>query len=508
MNFEDIDFSTWDPRNFDWSKLDPRAINLSEIDFDALAADGLTWAESEQGRQIIPVILLVLCVLIVWRVLRRRRWKDPSLARATRGTRLFGYTIILIFFGGFGTWSAVASLASAAIAPGVVSPEGSRKTVQHLEGGIVEKIHVKEGQTVLKGEPLVTLKNTRALARYEELQERQTYLAAVAARLSAEQKGAEELVFPPELQSRSDEAARAAITGQAELFQSTLEVQNARDRILGQRIAQLDEEISGLTELIGAQDEQLDLIGIELENSEVLMEKGLMRMPQYLALQRARAEITGQRATNKAEIARIRQQIGETELQLIATRQQAKEAAGGKLVEVRAELSTIRTQLPERIDTLARTEIVAPMSGRILDVRVTTETGGVIGAGEPILDIVPEDAALVLDARVRPQDVDTVIAGMRARIILTAFNQRYLPQVFGTVSSISADRLIDERTGEPYFLAKVNVDPQELEALGEDIKLVSGMPAEVMILTGEQTFFDIMAKPILESVRRSFRDAG
>jgi HlyD family secretion protein/epimerase transport system membrane fusion protein len=229
-------------------------------------------------------------------------------------------------------------------------------------------------------------------------------------------------------------------------------------------------------------------------------------MPRVLALRRERAELTGSRASNRASIARNRQAIGETELQLLTIQQQFQEEASKALTEVRAELSTVESQLFERTDILARTTIFAPTNGRVMNIRVTTENSGVIGPGEPVLDIVPDDALLIVDARVRPQDVDLVTVGLRARIVLSAFNQRNLPQLFGTVRSVSADRLVDERTGEPYFLARISVDPAEVAALSDNIELVAGMPAEVMILTGERTFMDLMLRPLSSSIRRSFRD--
>ncbi|WP_170608534.1 HlyD family type I secretion periplasmic adaptor subunit [Ruegeria arenilitoris] len=510
MNWEDLGLNSWSLGNIDWSRLHPRNIDFSGISTETFPNGQGAWTLSEQGRSFIAIFVALLLFLALWRIIRRRRRgaSEKALSSATRRTRTAGYIIILIFFGGFGTWSAVATLQSAALAPGVISPDGSRKTVQHLEGGIIRQIHVREGDTVAAGSPLVTLQNTSALARYEELQERLVYLLAVEARLEAEQLGSDNIVFSDELLFFPSEAADAARKGQEALFKNALEVQLARERILQQRIAQLEEEIIGLEDVITAQNEQLDLIGSEISTAEELMAKGLQRMPQLLALQREAAQIRGLKASNRASIARNRQQISETELQLLATRQQVKEQAASLIAEVRAELATIRTQLPERRDALERTLVSAPISGRVMNVQVTTEIGGVVRPGEPILELVPDNAALIVDVRVRPQDVDAVVPGMRARVVLTAFNQRFLPQVHGQVRSISADRLTDDRTGEPYFLAKVEVDQSEIEAIGQEIELIAGMPAEVMILTGEQTLFDLMARPITESLRRSFRDNG
>lgn len=458
---------------------------------------------------VVPGALVILCALIVWWLLRLRGGgsSDAGLSRLTRSSRVLGYAVAVMFFGGFGVWSSVAPLASAALAPGVVSPDGSRKTVQHLEGGIIRSIHVHEGDTVKAGDPIVTLENTRALARYEEFRERELFLLAAETRLAAEQAGETTLSFPDDLTTAGEARAETAMNSQRALFESRIETQAARERILQQRIAQLNEEINGLTEVIAAQDEQMSLIGREIEGSQELYDKGLERLPRLLALQREQADIRAGRASNKAAIASNQQRIGETELQLFATKQQMQEQASTELAQIRAELATIRSQLPERADALQRTAIVAPISGRVMNVNVTTETGGVIGPGAPILDIVPDEAKLIIDARVSPQDIETVQAGMRARIVLTAFNQRFLPHIYGEVRSISADRITDERSGEAYFLAKIEVDVDDLAAVAGDVTLVAGMPAEVMILTGERTFVDFLLKPLADSVRRSFRQS-
>lgn len=440
------------------------------------------------------------------------RWRSAaadvsSLSAMTRGPRFLGYLVILLFFGGFGSWASIAPLSSAALAPGIVSPDGSRKTVQHLEGGIIRHIHVREGDLVNEGDDLVTLESTRALSRYQELQERQTYLIATEARLMAEQLGAEEVDYPPEIASgETGQWANLAMASQQALFSSRKETQRARERILEQRVSQIEEEIKGLEEVISAQEEQISLTEAEIESAEELVEEGLERLPRVLSLKRQLADIRATRAGNRATIAQNRQKIGETELQLLASRQQVREEASRELAEVRSEIATIRSQLPDRADVLSRTRITAPITGTVMNIQVTTETGGVIASGAPILDIVPDDTNLVIDARVKPIDIDSVHPGMRARVVLTAFNQRFLPQVFGKVRSVSADRLVDDRTGEPYFLAKVEVDQAELDGIREKIDLVAGMPVDVMILTGETTLATIMSRPIGESLRRSFRD--
>lgn len=467
-----------------------------------------------------PPALMVLgtglaVVLLLWAVLRWRRARRLAvlsgrpLAAETRHARLFGTLVALLFFGVFGVWSWYAPLASAAVAPGVVNPDGSRKTVQHLEGGIIRTIHVREGQVVAAGDTLVTLEDVRAQARFDELRERQVILLATEARLHAEQLGAPDIAFafPDDLAAeRPDQLAQATASQQA-LFADRRETQAARERILASRISQLDEEIAGLREVIAAQDEQLGLLVQEIEVMQGLYDQKLQRLAPLLALKRQQADLSAEQASHRATIARLEQQIGETELQLVATRQQNREAVSGELADIRAELSTIRSQLPERADALARTVVTAPIAGQVLNLRVTTEVGGILKPGGEILDIVPDDGALIIEARLKPQDIDTVHPGMEARVILTAYTQRNLPQIYGTLRSVSADRLVDERTGEPYFLAQVMVSSEALADIPGEIQMIAGMPADVMILTGERTVFDFVLKPFSDSLRLSFRES-
>lgn len=453
-------------------------------------------------------VCVAAIVALIFSVMRRRRpgVSQINLSEMTRGSRRMGYAAIFLFFGGLSLWSTFVPLASAAIAPGVVSLDGSRKTIQHLEGGIIRSIHVREGQLVASGEPLVTLENTSALARYDELSQRVIHLQALQSRLIAEQLGAPTIDYPPALLNPTNSVAAQARRSQDNQFESRRKTQESRENILRQRIAQISEEITGLKAVIAAEDDQIRFINAEIAGVKKLVDKGLERLPRLLSLQRQQAEVRAGRAQNVGLIARNQQRIGETEIQSLATQQQADEEVGEQLTQVRSELGILRSQLPERVDELARTQVNSPISGRVMAVKVTTEVGGLVRPGEAILDIVPDETNLLIDARVRPVDIDTVVAGMQARIILTAYNQRNMPNIYGEVRSVSADRLTDDRTGEPYFLAKVEVNPEDLAVIDNELELVAGMPADVMILTGERTFFDFLVQPFVDSFRRSFRE--
>lgn len=457
-------------------------------------------------------VIFFLVALLLVRVLLRKDIPDQtggSLAHVTRSARWLGLIVALLFFGVFGGWAAHAPLSSAAVAPGVVSPDGSRKTVQHLEGGIIERIHVREGQKVTSGETLITLENVRALARLDELRERLIFLLATEARLIAEinEQSVVSFNFPDTLTEVAPAQVEIAQKGQKQLFESRRDSLSAQARILAKRIDQLNEEIAGLDEVILAQNEQLSLLTQEIDVTRGLYEQGLQRLSPLLTLQRQEADLKAERASNRASIARLGQQIGETELQLSALNQQTREEVSEELSRVRNEVATLRSQLPERQDALRRTTVVAPISGQVLNIKVTTESGGVLRPGDAILDIVPDDSVMIIDARVSPQDIDTVYPGMQAQVLLTAYTQRNLPRLYGALQSISADRLVDERTGEPYFLAKVTVRAEEVAAMGDAVSLSVGMPADVMLLTGERTVLDYLITPFVDSLRASFRES-
>lgn len=465
--------------------------------------------EAETLCQVLAV--LVLLALVVRIRIAGRHWKTQkegvgTIASSTRWPRRIGLVTLVLFFGGFGTWSTIAPLASAALAPGVVSPDGSRKTVQHLEGGIVKSIHTGEGELVQAGDVLVSLEDIRARAEFEELQERLAFLLAEEARLLAELSGAPRVTFPDELEHLG-ETGQTAIDAEQNQFRTRVETLAGRQRILRLREAQLEEQNAGLMEVVESETFQLSLIAEEITVVRDLVGKGLERKARLLLLQRQEAEIAASRSANRAMIARNRQQIGETEYQWFALLAQVQEQVASDLARVRGELASLRSQLPSRLDRLKRNDIRAPITGRVMNVRITTEQGGVIAPGAPILEIVPEDAPLVVDARLSPADIDVVRPGQSARVLLTAYAQRNLPQISGTLRSVSADRLVDDKSGQPYFLAQVEVDPATLQGFGADLELTPGMSADVMILTGERTMLDYLLRPFIESFTKSFRES-
>lgn len=430
----------------------------------------------------------------------------PALRRSLRGPVLIGAAVVVLFFAGLGGWAAVAPLASAAIAAGVISPDGNRRTVQHLEGGIIREILVRDGDRVAAGDPLILLSDAQPQASHQSLMSQYRMLAATRSRLRAEQLARETVAFPEWLDAaRDDPDVAALLETQAQLFRTRRQTLDGRTDILRRRIAQLQEEVVGLEAEIASQTTQLALIDDEIAGVARLVEQGLERRPRLLGLQRAKAEIEGALAQNRAAIARAEQAIGETELQILTVRVQRADETAAELNDVQTEMLTLEERLAASRDVLHRLAVTAPVGGTVMGLRYHN-TGGVIGPGDPILDIVPFDDDLLVDARVSPLDIDVVRPGLTAQVHLSAYPQRNLPRIEGTVRQVSADSFADEDTGQSYYLARVEVDRERLASFDQDIDLLPGMPAEVMIYTGERTVLDYLLEPIMRTVRRSMRE--
>ena len=430
-----------------------------------------------------------------------------SLSRLVRGPRLAGLAVILVFLGGFGGWASMAPLSSAAVAPGIVSPDGQRRTVQHLEGGIIQEILVRDGDVVGIGERLLVLEDVAVRSERDIRESRLNGLLAVEARLVAELTLAEAIAFPADLLARAETDAElaAALDDQRTHFETRAAAFVSRADILEARIAQLHEEIAGLEVQIDSQVRQLDLIDREIAGVGQLVDQGLERLPRLLSLQRMQAEIEGEIGANRSTIARAEQAVGETGLQILDLEANRREEAAGSLANIRAEIATIGEELRAREDVLARTMVTAPVAGAVVGLQFHT-VGGVVRPGETILDIVPADEELIIDARLSPTDIDVVAPGLEAEVHLLAYAQRDMARLTGRVRDVSADRLVDEATGEAYFRARIEVLPEALDSLGDDIVLTPGMPADVLITTGERSMLDYILSPIERSLSRAFRE--
>lgn len=427
------------------------------------------------------------------------------LRRAIRTPVLLGWALIAAFVVGFGAWSTTVPLASGAVAPGIISPDGSRRVVQHLEGGIIAEIRARDGDYVEKGEPVMLLQDIQAASVYDELLDEYRTLLATRARLTAELFGDDQVVFPPELTEVQGDRVAAITESQRAIFKSRRELQLAQKQVLEERLLQSAEQIRALEAQIESATTQIALLADEIAGKKTLLEDALTTKSQLLALQRQEAELEGRRGEYQAMIAEINQKRGEIESQLLAIDAESNDYVASELDKTRASLASVSERLSASRDILERTVVTAPVSGRVVNSRFKSP-GGVVIRGEPIMEIVPTDERLLIDARVAIVDIDVVHPGQSAAVHLTALESYRLPRIEGIVQSVSADRIIDEASGQSYYLARVEVPRERLDEISGIAELVPGMPAEVLIVTGERTMLDYLLEPFKAVFRRSFRE--
>jgi HlyD family secretion protein len=427
------------------------------------------------------------------------------LARS-RELALAGMALIGIFVVGFGAWALVAPLESAAIASGMVVSESSRKTVQHFEGGIISAILVHDGDQVKAGQTLIRLDDTKSRTVWEALHGQLLDAQAREARLVAERDGAAEIRFPSALANEgTDAAVAAAVTGQNKIFETRRSLMGSKIAAIHERISQVNAEIGGHEAERAALERRSLLLQEELLGVRAMVAKGLERKPRLLSLERDVAETEGKRGEMAAQIARAKQTIAESEVNIISVQNDQQKEIADEMRETEKRLHELLEQTQAANDVFARTEIKAPENGVVTDLRVHTP-GGVINPGEALLDLVPDADRLVVEAQVRPEDIDRVHEGLPAQVRLLPYKQRRTPPVSATVIYVAADRVTDKRTNQSYFIARLRLDEKELEALGSDVKMVPGMPSEAMIKTGESTVAAYALSPILDSYHRAFRE--
>ncbi|MBO6560732.1 MAG: HlyD family type I secretion periplasmic adaptor subunit [Nisaea sp.] len=415
-----------------------------------------------------------------------------------------GFVVLLLFFGGFGLWAALAPLGSGAIAQGQLQVSSNQKTVQHLEGGIIEAINVRDGDVVREGDILIRLDDTRASVEFELLRKQYLTHLGTKARLEAERDDLAEVNFPQELvAAASDPDVQEVIAGQQRLFANRISARDSQFGLLKRRIQKTREEITALLAQQRADARQYELIQEEIADVRVLYEKGLERKPRLLALERTAVQLEGSIGNRKALIARAEQTIAETEFQLLNTQERFKTEVETSLREVQDQLIDLKDRLKAARDALDRTRIRAPQSGRVYGLRFFT-VGGVIGPGEPILGIVPQGDTLVVKARIDPADIDVVEVGAMASVRLTSFSQRTTQPIDGKLLTVSADIVQPER-GAPYYEARVELDRDSL-AKQPELELVQGMPATVIISTGDQTLLEYLLAPLVRSFELGLRE--
>ncbi|WP_247992141.1 HlyD family type I secretion periplasmic adaptor subunit [Bradyrhizobium sp. 186] len=422
-----------------------------------------------------------------------------------RGITVAGNLLVLCFMLGLGTWASLAPLESAAIASGVVESESSRKTIQHLEGGIVRKILVSDGDIVRSGQTLIALDDTRAGSEMQSLQGQLWDAVARATRLQAEQQRFERIAIPDALEqdSKQNGVAAAAVSAQQFIFQARLQVHESQLAVIRERRRQVEKEIEGLKAQENATGQRIDIVREELDMVATLVNKGLERRPRLLNLQRELADVEGRRGEIAAQISRAGQVISEQQATLFKLESERQNEIAQSLRVAQNQIFQLRERLLAARDQLSRTEVKAPEDGVITDLRIHT-AGGVIGAGAPLMDLVPRQDRLIVTARLRPEDIDVVHPGLNAEVHLVPYNQRRVPRLKGTVVHVSADRLFDKRTDQPYYATKIRIDDAQIVA--NDIQIVPGMPVQVFITTGRGTVALYALRPLLDSFRGAFRE--
>jgi len=419
-----------------------------------------------------------------------------------------GLVVVGVLFGGLFIWSAVVPLESAVVAPGTVQVSGANKTVQHLEGGIVKEILVADGDTVEIGQPLIRLDTSGVAASLASLEAQLFTLAGEEARLLSEREGGDVVVRTPTiefLETLEDGKRRVArvIATQQAILDTRTQALKTDVQLLSYKIDQQGERVAGLKDLMSSNSQQILILEDELNGLEALFERGHAPKSRMLALKREKERLAGQQASHRAEIAQIRTAMAEGRLQISRLETDTRETVLTQLKEIQLGIEDLMERRQYAADQLARTEIVAPYAGQVFGVNVHA-VNGVIGAGAPLLSIVPDDEELVMIARISPSEIDRVQNGDSVRIRFPSLNASRTPEVRGTLKTVSADVLVEQDGIAPYYRAVVELTEQEKERVGTE--LTPGMQANAMIQTGQRTALSYLTKPLADFTAVSFKE--
>ena len=432
---------------------------------------------------------------------------DNDLARFAddRPIRNLGYLIVILVFVFLGGWSFLAPLGSAALAPGNVTVEMYRKTVQHLEGGIVKAIHVRDGDTISKGQVLIELEDTSSRAQLETLRGQLYSALAREARLIAERDGKSTVTYPADLinAGATDPRAQEDIRVQNQSFSVRKRSRAGEIGILKEQRQQLQAKIEGIKAQRTSRSNLSDSLNKELLDFRAMLKEGYVEKQKVSELERRLAQSEGDRGDFIANISSAQTQISEIELKILQIDKDFQREVIEELSKVQSDLSELHEKTQWLDDTVTRTVITAPESGMVLGLTVHT-LGAVIPPGGRLLDIVPQQEKLIIEAQVSPNDIDKVHSGQICEIRFSAFKAAKTPKVSGRLTTLSADRLTDEQNKAGYYLARVEVDKDGLEELRQrGLILLPGMPAEVLINTGDRTFFQYLIQPLSNIFARS-----
>ncbi len=409
-----------------------------------------------------------------------------------RGIRRIGMTIVLVTFGFFGTWAAFAPLSNAVHGSGFVTVQSYRKTVQHLEGGIVKELLVRDGDSVKKGDPVIVLDESQLSAEYESTRNQLIVARYKEARLRAERDQLD-TIPPVKLSGTDSDRAQEALAGEQQVFVSRKASRLGEISVHREQISQLKAQIVGLGEMIATKQGLEKSYSGEIVQLKDLLAQGFVDNQRLLESQRKLDMLRTEVADHKSTIAKTKLQISETELQIVQLDKKFSADVADELSQVQAQVFDLQEKETALQDRLSRVVIRAPETGMVLDMKVHT-VGGVVQAGTPLMDIVPLSSDLVVEAKVAPVDIDRLELGKTADIRFSAFNNATTPVIEGKLTRISADRLTDERSGDAYYLVRVNVTEDGMKKLANR-KLQPGMPAEVLINAGDRTMLQYLLKP-------------
>lgn len=423
----------------------------------------------------------------------------PSL----RSLVMAGVAAIGLGFGGFGAWAMTAHLDNAAVAAGIIAVDSKRKTVSHLEGGVLKMLLKAEGERVAKDEPLLRLEDARQRAELQQLQGKRVGLEAKLARLRAEQADATEIDFPDDIEHAKTPIASEVVRAERALFRARAQVYDGKIRIQQRVIEQFQAEAEALQAQIDATRFQRTLIDEETRTVGELYEKRYAKRAQLVDLQTKQSELAGRAGEGAARKAKAEQAVAGANLEILSISLERQNEIARDIQDAQLALSEVAERIVQAEDVLRRLVVVSPQEGIVANIRMRT-AGSAIAAGEAILDIVPEREPLVVEARVDPRDIDVVRVGAETRIRLTAFNSRLLPPLLAKVTYVAPDQLVDDKTGAAFFIVRAEITPESLRE--NKITLHAGMAAEVLIVNGSRRAIDYLLSPFTDSFHRAFRE--
>jgi len=425
---------------------------------------------------------------------------DDMLRKTVRNHLLFALLLALAVVGGIGGWAALTEISGAVVSSGTVVVESNVKAVQHREGGIVRKIRVKDGDVVEAGDLLISLDDTVTRANLAVITKQLKELTAQELRLEAERDDLKEIVWPEERRNDLGDIERS----QQLLLEARLNSKEGRKKQLNEQILQFNRQTDGLEAQVSAKESEIELIEEELSDLGGLLGKQLVSKSRVTALRREKARLEGEYGDLIAQIAQTREAISERKIQILQIEESYRAEVLERMQEVRSRIAQLEEQKIAAEDELTRVDILAPRNGFVHQLSVHT-IGGVIAPGETVMHIVPREDQLIVETQVRPVDIDQMAPGQAARVRFPSFDRRTTPELNAKLLTVSPDLNQDERTGTTYYVARLVIDDDELDKLGNQT-LVPGMPVETFMTTGDRTVLSYLMKPIIDQIAHALRE--